>query len=366
MFRKPYIYILFAGLLTGIARFILPEYPRMVETFYSRGMYPCIQETLSLPARIIPPPYCLSEIFVYLIVTFILIYSLYQLAVTIYKKQTLWRFFLKKIFQLFTFAVAIFVIVQFIWSWNYLRKPFGENICTDQKSLSDIDLRVELAYDMAGIANRMRNSSLLDEKPSIYELNAKVDRGLIDLMEKYDVKTTKHIPAVKHFIMNEFFSKTAISGLFFPIFMEPVVDSELCFWEKPCIIAHEKAHYLGFASESDANLIAFITCLQSDSPWLKYSGALSVLLNCSGRLPGEVRRDIFENRLTETVKKDIKKLQKRILRNWEKKVKTIKYARKINHTYLKLNNQKMGVGSYGQALDYLAFWWMSRKLQPAE
>jgi hypothetical protein len=353
-------------LLTVIVRFALKDHPQTVETYYSRGMYPFIQETLSLPARIIPLPYCLSEIFVYLFVTFILLYTLYQFAVTIYKKQTLWRFFLKKFFQFLTFSVAVFVIVQFIWCWNYFRIPFGENICTDQKSLSDIDSGVALAYDMAGIANRMRNSSLLDKKPSIYELNAKVDSGLNDLMEKYNVKTNKHIPAVKHFVMNEFFSKTGISGLFFPLFLEPVMDSELCFWEKPQVMAHEKAHFLGFASESDANLVAFITCLQSDSPWLQYSGSLSALLTYYGRLPEEVRKDIFENRLTQKVKNDIKIFKKRIFRNWEKKERTIKYAKKINDSYLKLNNQKMGIGSYRHAINYLAVWWMSRKLQPAD
>jgi hypothetical protein len=48
-----------------------------------------------------------------------------------------------------------------------------------------------------------------------------------------------------------------------------VQDSDL-----PFTIAHVKAHQRGYAREDEANFIAFVVCIKSTEPYVRYSGFL--------------------------------------------------------------------------------------------
>ena len=45
---------------------------------------------------------------------------------------------------------------------------------------------------------------------------------------------------------------------------------------QPYTIAHEMAHQLGYASETEANFIAFVVATETDDPMLKYSMLLQM------------------------------------------------------------------------------------------
>lgn len=62
-----------------------------------------------------------------------------------------------------------------------------------------------------------------------------------------------------------------------PFFSEFNLNTELPFIQYPSCYAHELAHRLGIASEAEANLYAYMICIRSSSPIVRFSGYFSLL-----------------------------------------------------------------------------------------
>ena len=55
------------------------------------------------------------------------------------------------------------------------------------------------------------------------------------------------------------------------------MNTEIPDYMLPFTLAHEYAHYVGIASERDANFMAFLACVNSNNRYVRYSGLLSGL-----------------------------------------------------------------------------------------
>ena len=74
-----------------------------------------------------------------------------------------------------------------------------------------------------------------------------------------------------------------------PFFLEVIVNSDLLPSERPFVLAHEWAHIAGYADESEANFISWLTCVRA-SPAAQYSGWLAAYQHISSGLPPADRR----------------------------------------------------------------------------
>ena len=72
-------------------------------------------------------------------------------------------------------------------------------------------------------------------------------------------------------------SRLGLSGFYMPFTGEPNFNDAQPDFDLPYVIAHEKAHQRGFAREDEANFIAFLVCVNSTDPYLRYSGYLNAL-----------------------------------------------------------------------------------------
>ena len=66
-------------------------------------------------------------------------------------------------------------------------------------------------------------------------------------------------------------------GYYFPFSMEANYNTSMYIVNVPATLCHELAHLKGFIYEDDANFIGFLACINSDDPFYRYSGYLSVL-----------------------------------------------------------------------------------------
>ena len=60
-----------------------------------------------------------------------------------------------------------------------------------------------------------------------------------------------------------------------PFFLETLLAPDLLDVERPFVIAHEWAHLAGYADESEANFVAWLTCRRG-SPRAQYSAGLAL------------------------------------------------------------------------------------------
>jgi hypothetical protein len=120
-----------------------------------------------------------------------------------------------------------------------------------------------------------------------------------------------------------------------PFFLETLVAPDLFEVERPFVIAHEWAHLAGYADESEANFIAWLTCTHGDA-LAQYSAALTMISYAAPSRP-------FRDELDIGPRIDLWKIGYRYARTNA----TLRFAARRGYdTYLKANRVEKGVESY--------------------
>jgi len=106
------------------------------------------------------------------------------------------------------------------------------------------------------------------------------------------------------------------------------------------VIAHEWAHLAGYADESEANFVAWLTCLGGDA-LAQYSGWLAAYEHAARALPRDVRRDLTP--LGPGPRSDFQAMAARYARS-SPAVREAAYD--VYDSYLKANRVQEGIASY--------------------
>lgn len=140
-------------------------------------------------------------------------------------------------------------------------------------------------------------------------------------------------------------SHLGLGGFYFPWTGEANFNRMAPAIQIPHLIAHEKAHQRGIASEDEANFIGFLACRESSLPFVRYSGLLFAqrrLLGELHRLSPTAARSIAANRSRE-VQSDIDEAN-RFWAGFEGPA--AQAGRAVNDAYLKLHRVEGGIRSY--------------------
>lgn len=95
------------------------------------------------------------------------------------------------------------------------------------------------------------------------------------LSEEYSFIKSFRAP-VKRIILSPYMTYTHISGVYNVFTGEANVNTNYPEYVKVYTIAHEMAHQRGIARENEANFIAYLVCVESDDPYMRYSGYLNM------------------------------------------------------------------------------------------
>ena len=115
-----------------------------------------------------------------------------------------------------------------------------------------------------------------------------------------------YYPRPKPIRFSGFMSQQHLLGIYFPFTMEANYNTVMYPVNVPVTICHEFSHLKGVILEDEANFFGFAACIESQDPYLQYSGYLSVL----GYLARQVRQSVPEDvraqmvQATEQVQKD--------------------------------------------------------------
>lgn len=341
---------------------LIKNSPSKVEFGYSRTIYPFIAQGISKPASLLPGPYSISELVVGLGCLVFLIYTI-LLLVRAYRTNQFAHGCARIIIDFSAFLLGAYFLFLSFWGFNYIRDPFSVSYSISQPAYPDEEDYEATIMDMIGILNASyghKPQSLSLEET--WRIDKEVNASLKRVMQGVSMVFIPEPPPTKQFIFNEWMEAFGVKGVFIPFFMEPHINSTLLTWERPMTIAHEKAHFMGFASERDATLIAYITCMESDSNLLRYSAAMEAMFDLMEGLPKTYWYEQVLPNLSGQVYQDIQEYLKRIHKKANKYKKIKKISRKANDLMLKANSQKRGVLSYGDATGYFVSWWKSRKL----
>ena len=116
--------------------------------------------------------------------------------------------------------------------------------------------------------------------------------------------------------------------------------------EKPFTACHELSHLRGYMNEGEANYIGWLACIGSDDPSFNRSGWLIGWIYAGGALrrvdPG--RYDSLRKRLPSYA---VSEISDNDLFWSSHETKASEVQDRVNDAYLKANDQKDGIQSYG-------------------
>ena len=157
----------------------------------------------------------------------------------------------------------------------------------------------------------------------------------------------------KPILSSKFMSRMEITGIFWPFTLEANVNIHAPDYTIPATMAHEMAHLRGFMREDEANYIAFLACNYSDDLVFKYSGTMLALNSAGNALYREdpMLYSKTRNHYNDGMVSDLRHKSN----YWSQFNDTVisTASNKMNDTYLKANNQKDGIKSYGRIVDLL-------------
>ena len=93
---------------------------------------------------------------------------------------------------------------------------------------------------------------------------------------------------LKRSLLGPYFRWTGVDGMINPFGLEVLANPDLLPFERPFVAAHEWGHLAGYADESEANFVGWLTCVRA-SPAAQYSGWFYLYWQISGEVNARER-----------------------------------------------------------------------------
>ncbi len=185
---------------------------------------------------------------------------------------------------------------------------------------------------------------------SLDEMNRRLLAAYDSLSEKYDFIDSFY-SRVKPIMLSEPMSYTHITGVYTFFTGEANINVNFPDYTIPFTAAHELAHQRGIAREDEANFVAFLVCMESEDPYIRYSGTLSVYEYVSSAL-ASADRALYRKSyaaLPTGVKNEEAAYSAFFEKYRENTAASI--SQSVNNTYLQSQGAAEGTRSYNMVVD---------------
>ena len=352
--KRFFIYLALALLLMGFSYF-----PAQVEEWYSWRLYPVLL-TLRLWLTVWLP-FSIGDL-LYIIVFIYLIYKLIGSLVNI-KKEGISK---GKVWRANAIILLVWISFKLLWGLNYDRLGAGHLLDIEQKAYSGaaVDSLVNELIDSLNSTRKLLTQAKIQVdtlpvgNPAPYFSLAK--EAYQSAKSSYTF-LPKQAPRVKATLFNPLADYVGFTGYFNPFTAEGQVRTDMPGLELPFVACHETAHMLGFASESEANLIGYLVATKSTNPYVRYSAYNEIFTYAqreqfvllaqqkdSVGFMGAVAQN--RARLDTLVKQD-RKAVRNFFNRHRSSVAPIMSG--VYEQYLFLNKQNAGLKSYDEVIGWL-------------
>ncbi|MBO5757578.1 MAG: DUF3810 domain-containing protein [Clostridia bacterium] len=184
---------------------------------------------------------------------------------------------------------------------------------------------------------------------SLSEMNDK-------LLDAYDVFCAKHKfidhydSRLKPVMLSELMNYTHITGVYSYFTGEANIDIAFPDYTIPYTAAHELAHQRGIAREDEANMVAFLVCMESDDAYIRYCAYLNMyeyVANALYRASPELYAKA-SGKLHADVKSEMVAYSNFFAKYQNSTAGSVSGA--VNDTFLKFQGTE-GTASYGMVVD---------------
>ena len=324
-----------ALILVAAIAAIAPVPSGVVERVFSRGLYPVVQRALTPISNLVP--IALLDLLIAVVVGLIVTATVRSL-----RSGGGWRGAVRPIGLLLLKVVAAsYLLFLALWGMNYRRLPLEEKLAFDRARVTQ-----QHAIALASEAVRRLNSLHGQAHAVVF------DRGRLAVAFAAAERTLgatrpTAVGLPKSSILGFYFRSAAIDGMTDPIFLEVILNPDLLPVELPEVLGHEWSHLAGYADESEASFLAWLTCLRGDR-LAQYSGWLAAYRRAVAGLPRASRAGLPV--LEEGPRSDLRALAAR----YERSSPIVRRAaREAYDSYLKANRIPEGIENYDAVIQLM-------------
>lgn len=251
--------------------------PEVVETYYSQFAYYHLVRILAAGNKLVPV--CAGELLIAGVILYFVVWTLWYVGRAARREASLLEILKILLLQwawLMTLSFAIFLLM---WGLNYQREPIADRL--------DLERRGEGREEIYSVGRRIIDG--INRNFTTRETMAATGTS------QMTIGTAKLFQAIESGFQQEnmlgaasqggfgnpkplIFSKVTtwldIRGVYIPYTGEAAYNENGLDCDLPFTIAHFKAHQRGYAREDEANFIAFVVCIKSTEPYIRYSGFL--------------------------------------------------------------------------------------------
>ena len=272
-FIFPSLWLLSLGLCL-----LAPFYPNWVAQIYTSVLFH--HWTLMLRFLFGWIPFAIGEL-VYLIVVIILITNIIRWFTSLkninYFSDKL-RFVIFKFTWLF---IKLYVVFHLIWGLNYLQpdptNSFGLIVQAPENAPIALSQMNELTNELIQELNHSK-VEMEQFKSKKMDLEQIIDGVQMAYAKKASSNASLkfHFYSTKKAIFPGWGDYMGYLAFYQPITGEAIIRSDLPLYTQAYTIAHEMAHQLGYASETEANFIAYVVAEEAGDPFFRYSMLLQM------------------------------------------------------------------------------------------
>ncbi len=353
----PSLIIFLFALLTAIMHIVLTS-SETFSDFFNRYISGAIRGLFASITN--PLPFSLAETFVMALPIMVLI--LFRVCIKVASKN--WRHTIRYIIGMLSIIVLFYIM--FVWTFvgGYSSSELDKKLNLERKDVSAEELAYtaeQILLDMEEVLDdiefKFASSSIMPY--SYKELNEKLNDAYEVISAEYDFIQPLR-SNFKTIVLSEPMTYTHISGVYSFFTGEANVNINYPEYIIPYTAAHELAHQRGIARENEANFVAFIVCMASDDPYIRYSALLSMYEYVSSALYKASPEYYYStvSQLDMRVRYEMAAYSEFFDKYRESKASEITGV--VNNTYLIIQGTE-GTKSYGMVVDLAVSYYMSKE-----
>lgn len=312
---------------------LAPLPPAMVERWYSRGAYPPWQRLATAVSNV--APFALFDLLVVAAAVFVVV------TVVRGRRPGLRG---RAAARLVLAASLAAVWFQAAWGLNYRRVPIAESLGLriDPEAGNALEL-----FGRAAAAETAAAAGDLDRGMRVTpaRMLAELSSGFARAQRRVGLTAGARPGRPKHSIFDPYFRWASIDGVTNPFIPETLIVSGLVPAEAYVTVAHEWAHLAGYASEDEANFVAWLACLEAGGG-ARYNAWLFALIKAAGAAPRDDAR-AWVAAAGPLAARDLEAIRRRLLGSSPALTRA---ASSVYDRFLRANRVEGGIESYDDVL----------------
>ncbi len=320
----------------------LPVSGTTIERLFSTGVYPSIQQVITPVTNLVP--FALFDV-----MTVGAAIALVAAIVGVVRRARRERSLTPvgaALVRLAAVGAAVYLAFLVLWGFNYRRVPMAQRLVMAHDRAPDNEAVVALGFDAVHQLNALHGGA----HRAGWESDPRADPSLLASFRAVQGDLIDAPPAVpgrlKGSIYGPYFRWTGVDGMVNPFALEVMANPDLLPFETAFVAAHEWAHLAGFADESEANFVGWLTCVRAGVA-AQYSAWLYLYWQVSGEVSAP-DRERLRDALGPGPQSDVNAIIERLRRGQLPLLRSASWV--VYDQYLRANRVEAGIRSYGEVV----------------